>query len=56
MRGIRRAQDAPAVDKYSTFAVIVSAGELGEDAALDWLLVNPLRYSEGVFNGFVEEA
>jgi hypothetical protein len=56
LRGIRRAQDAPGVDKYSTFAVIASAGELGEDEALDWLLVNPLYYLEGVANGFVGEA
>ena len=56
LRGIRRAREAPDVDKHDLFAVIVSAGELGEDAALDWLLVNPLRYSEGVSNGFAEEA
>jgi hypothetical protein len=56
LRGIRRAQEAPGVDKYSTFEVILSASDLGEDEALDWLLMNPLRYLGGVSNGFIEEA
>jgi hypothetical protein len=56
LRGIRRAQEAPDVDKYSTFGVIVSASGLGEDEALDWLLMNPLRYLEGVSSGFIEQA
>jgi hypothetical protein len=54
LRGIRRVQEVPGLDKHSTFAVIVAASELGEDEALDWLLTNPLRYMEGVNNGFVE--
>ena len=56
LRGIRRAQEAPGVDKYSTFGIILSASDLGEDEALDWLLMNPIRYLDGVSNGFIEEA
>jgi hypothetical protein len=55
LRGIRRAQEATDVNKYSVTEVTFAARTLGEDAAFSWMVRHPTLYLQGVFNGFEED-
>jgi hypothetical protein len=54
LRGIKRVQAHPGVDKYSATAVVEAAMLLKEVEALLWVSANPSEYMRGVSEGFIK--